>query len=65
MREMHPHLVMATLIPFLKTQRASGDGERTMHPYLPLILGVVQGGTSKFVLAKVSSHALPALQYGL
>ena len=40
MREMHPHLVVATLILFLETQRAVRDGERTVHPYLPLILGL-------------------------
>ena len=40
MREMHPHLVVAILILVLKTQRALSDGERTVHPYFPLILGL-------------------------
>ena len=40
MREMHPHHVVATLILFLQKQRVVGDGERTVHPHLPLIWGL-------------------------
>ena len=29
-REMHPHLVVAALVSFVKTQRVVGDGESTV-----------------------------------
>ena len=40
MNEMHPYLMVAASIFFTKTQRAVGDGERTMQASLPHILGV-------------------------
>ena len=35
MKEMDPNFVVATLILFLETQRAEGDGEGAVHADLP------------------------------
>ena len=34
-REVDPNFVLATLILFVETQRAVGDGKGSMHPDLP------------------------------
>ena len=37
--EVGPNFMMATLIPFLETQRAARDGEGSMHTDLPFVFG--------------------------